>query len=205
MLDTPVAISSSSLSSITQSLPVTPSSDAIHAVLYSSNPLQRGIVHKQGPPNPSCGRESFADMNGVKEEFCDSWTAWAQSSQSKGFTTQQIFGLIFNVLVFIAMGVGAYIALSAVLREYHVELTNVSAGLGKITAVVFKNLKQKAGEMKGLCNMMQNPLAALTTKVSSVPNPLAALTKVTSVQNPLAALQNAVVEPTSKDDAKAAA
>jgi len=205
MLDTPVAISSSSLSSITQSLPVTPSSDAIHAVLYSSNPLQRGIVHKQGPPNPSCGRESFADMNGVKEEFCDSWTAWAQSSQSKGFTTQQIFGLIFNVLVFIAMGVGAYIALSAVLREYHVELTNVSAGLGKITAVVFKNLKQKAGEMKGISNMMQNPLAALTTKVSSVPNPLAALTKVTSVPNPLAALQNAVVEPTSKDDAKAAA
>jgi hypothetical protein len=153
MLDTPVAISSSSLSSITQSLPVTPSSDAVHAVLYSSNPLQRGIVHKQGPPNPSCGRESFADMNGVKEEFCDDWTAWAQTSEPKGYTTQQIFGLIFNVLVFIAMGVGAYIALSAVLREYHQELTHVSAGLGKITAVVFKSLKQKAGDMKGMGNL----------------------------------------------------
>lgn len=202
MLDTPVAISSSSLSSITQSLPVTPTSDAIHAVLYNSNPLQRGIVHKQGPPNPSCARESFADMNGVKEEFCDSWTAWAQTSNPKGFTTQQIFGLIFNVLVFIAMGVGAYLALAAVLRLYDVELSNVSTGLGKITAVVFKSLKQKAGEMKGLSNMMQNPLAALTNKASSV-------------QNPLAALQNAIVQPvaaaaalqdtvsTSKDDAKA--
>jgi hypothetical protein len=150
MLDTPVAISSSSLSSITQSLPVTPTSDAIHAVLYNSNPLQRGIVHKQGPPNPSCPRESFADMNGVKEEFCDDWTAWAQTSEPKGFSTQQIFGLIFNVLVFIAMGVGAYLALAAVLRLYDVELSNVSTGLGKITAVVFKSLKQKAGEMKGL-------------------------------------------------------
>jgi hypothetical protein len=150
MLDTPVGISSSSLSSITQSLPVTPTSDAIHAVLYSSNPLQRGIVHKQGPPNPSCGRESFADMNGVKEEFCDDWTAWAQTSEPKGFTTQQIFGFIFNVLVFIAMGVGAYLALAAVLRLYDVELSNVSTGLGKITAVVFKSLKQKAGDMKGM-------------------------------------------------------
>jgi hypothetical protein len=150
MLDTPVAISSSSLSSITQSLPVTPTSDAIHAVLYNSNPLQRGIVHKQGPPNPACARETFADMNGVKEEFCDDWTAWAQTSEPKGFSTQQIFGFIFNLLVFIAMGVGAYIALAAVLRKYDVEMSNVSTGLGKITAVVFKSLKQKAGDMKGL-------------------------------------------------------
>ena len=148
MLDTPVAISSSSLSSITQTLPVTPTSDAVHAVLYSSNPLQRGIVHKLGPANCPT-RETFADMNDiVKEEFCDDWTAWAQDSKTKGYTTQQIFALIFNVLVFIAMGVGAYLALAAILRLYDIELKNVSAGLGKITAVVFKSLRQKAGEMK---------------------------------------------------------
>ena len=199
MLDTPVAISSSSLSSITQSLPVTPSSDAIHAVLYSSNPLQRGIVHKQGPPNPSCMRESFADMNGVKEEFCDDWTAWAQNSEPKGYTTQQIFALVFNVLVFIAMGVGAYIALSAVLRDYHGGLSNVSTGLGKITAVVFKSLRQKAGEIKGMTSMMQNPLAGL--KIPSIENPLAALQ--TAVVQPVAAVQKAVdVVDTSKEDAK---
>lgn len=150
MLDTPVAISSSSLSSITQTLPVTPSTDAVHAVLYSSNPLERGIVHKQGPPNPACPRENFADMNGVKEDFCDDWTAWAQDTKTTGYTTQQIFTLIFNVLVFIAMGVGTYLAFSAILRCYDKELKNVSAGLGKITAVVFKSLKQKAGEMKGM-------------------------------------------------------
>jgi len=150
MLDTPVAISSSSLSSITQTLPVTPASDAVHAVLYSSNPLERGIVHKQGPPNPACPRENFADMNGVKEDFCDDWTAWAQDTKTTGYTTQQIFTLIFNVLVFIAMGVGTYLAFSAILRLYDIELKNVSAGLGKITAVVFKSLKQKVGEMKGM-------------------------------------------------------
>jgi len=214
MLDTPVAISSSSLSSITQSLPVTPTSDAIHAVLYSSNPLQRGIVHKQGPPNPECTRESFADMNGVKEEFCDAWTAWAQTSEPKGFTTQQIFEWIFKILIFVAMGVGAYLALAAVLRLYDVELSNVSTGLGKITAVVFKSLKQKAGDMKGLTTMMQNPLAALNNRVSSVQNPLAALQNavvqpVAAVQKavaaPVVALQDAVAAPvtSTKDEAKA--
>jgi hypothetical protein len=150
MLDTPVAISSSSLSSITQTLPVTPTSDAIHAVLYNNDPLRRGIVHKQGPPNPSCERESFADMNGVKEEFCDDWTAWAQDNKTNGYTTQQIFALIFGVLVFIAMAAGTYLAFAAIARLYDKELKNVSAGLGKITAVVFKSLKQKAGEMKGM-------------------------------------------------------
>jgi hypothetical protein len=159
MLDTPVAISSSSLSSITQTLPVTPASDAVHAVLYSSNPLERGIVHKQGPPNPACPRENFADMNGVKEDFCDDWTAWAQDTKTTGYTTQQIFTLIFNVLVFIAMGVGTYLAFSAILRLYDIELKNVSAGLGKITAVVFKSLKQKASEMKGMTSGLGGLLA----------------------------------------------
>lgn len=199
MLDTPVAVSSSSLTSVTQTLPVTPTSDAIHAVLYSSNPLQRGIVHKQGPPNPACARESFADMNGVKEEFCDAWTAWAQSSESKGYTTQQIFGLIFNVLVFIAMAVGVYLALAAVLRLYDKELRNVSEGLGKITAVVFKSLKQKAGDMKGLGGL--GPLAALAS--GKVPNADAiAAIQVAKEKTEAAAAE---VKRKAEEDAKAAA
>ncbi len=170
MLDTPVAISSTALATLTQALPVTPSTDAIHAVLYSSNPLQRGIVHKQGPPNPAaCARESFTDLQGVTEEFtnpfaniqseiakgfgdttpesCDPWTTWAQTS-TRGFTTQQLFGLIFQIMVFVAMAVGAYLALSAVLRMYDVEAADLSKGIGKVTAVVFKNIQQKAASLK---------------------------------------------------------
>ena len=199
MLDTPVAVSSSSLTSVTQTLPVTPSSDAIHAVLYSSNPLQRGIVHKQGPPNPACARESFADMNGVKEEFCDAWTAWAQSSESKGYTTQQIFGLIFNVLVFIAMAVGVYLALAAVLRLYDKELRNVSEGLGKITAVVFKSLKQKAGDMKGMGGL--GPLASLVS--GKLPN-ADAITAIQAAKEKTEAAA-AEVKRKAEEEAKAAA
>ena len=197
MLDTPVAISSSSLSSITQTLPVTPTSDAVHAVLYSSNPLQRGIVHKLGPANCPT-RETFADMNDiVKEEFCDDWTAWAQDSKTKGYTTQQIFALIFNVLVFIAMGVGAYLALAAILRLYDIELKNVSAGLGKITAVVFKSLRQKAGEMKsGLGGL--GALAALS-KGKITPEQLAKIEQA----NPDTGVDEAE-QKRKEDEAKAA-
>jgi hypothetical protein len=200
MLDTPVAISSSSLSSITQTLPVTPASDAVHAVLYSSNPLERGIVHKQGPPNPACPRENFADMNGVKEDFCDDWTAWAQDTKTTGYTTQQIFTLIFNVLVFIAMGVGTYLAFSAILRLYDIELKNVSAGLGKITAVVFKSLKQKAGEMKGMTSGLGGLLALSRGKPISQDeiaklqaNP-AALAKIQQANPDTSAADNAAAE-----------
>ncbi len=158
MLDSPVACNPSDLVALTQRIPITPPNDAIHAVLYSSNPLQRGIVHKQGPPNPAAcpTRESFTDVQGVTEESCDPWTTWAQTA-TRGYSTQQIFTLIFNVFVFIAMAVGAFLALAAVLRMYDVEYKTFSEGVGKITAVFFKNLKQKAaaaqaavGKLRGL-------------------------------------------------------
>jgi TolA protein len=168
-------------------------------VLYSSNPLQRGIVHKLGPANCPT-RETFV----VKEEFCDDWTAWAQDSKSKGYTTQQIFALIFNVLVFIAMGVGAYLALAAILRLYDIELKNVSAGLGKITAVVFKSLRQKAGEMKsGLGGL--GALAALS-KGKITPEQLAKIEQANPAA--LAPEQIAKIQQANPDtsiaDAKAA-
>ena len=210
MLDTPVAISSSSLSSITQTLPVTPASDAVHAVLYSSNPLERGIVHKQGPPNPACPRENFADMNGVKEDFCDDWTAWAQDTKTTGYTTQQIFTLIFNVLVFVAMAVGAYLAFAAILRLYDIELKNVSAGLGKITAVVFKSLKQKAGEMKGMTSGLGGFGGLIALSKGKVPpqmlqqaNSGALPTGITPEQ--IAKIQQANPDTSAAAEAKAAA
>ena len=210
MLDTPVAISSSSLSSITQTLPVTPSTDAVHAVLYNSDPLRRGIVHKQGPPNPACPRENFADMNGVKEDFCDDWTAWAQDTKTTGYTTQQIFTLIFNVLVFVAMAVGAYLAFAAILRLYDIELKNVSAGLGKITAVVFKSLKQKVGEMKGMTSGLGGFGGLIALSKGKVPpqmlqqaNSGALPTGITPEQ--IAKIQQANPDTSAAAEAKAAA
>lgn len=169
MLDTPVAISSTAMANIVQALPVTAAQDAIHAVLYNSNPLQRGIAHKQGPPGANCGaKEGFTDLQGVyelgtkassdaynfsktmtyDEEACDPWTLWAQASAGKGFTAQQISAMIFNSLVFVAMAIGAYLAFNAVLRLYDVKYSELSIGIGKVTAVFAKNLQQKAAALQ---------------------------------------------------------
>jgi hypothetical protein len=156
LLDTPVAISTTALATLTQTLPPTPASDAIHAVLYSSNPLQRGIVHKQGRGGGSC-KETFTDLRGVTEETCDPWTAWAQRG-TKRFTRQQILDVLFGFLVSIAMAVGAYLALIAVLRFYDVEAADFSRGIGKVTAVFFKNLQQKT-------NAFSSPRQSLATTI----------------------------------------
>lgn len=153
-MDTPVAISTTSLATLTQTLPPTPAADAIHAVLYSSNPFQRGIVHKLG--EGGC-KESFTDLQGVTEESCDPWTTWAQGG-TKRFTTQQVFNTLFGVFVFLAMAVGAYLALSAVLRMYDVEAADFSRAIGKVTAVFFKNIQQKT-------NILSNPRQALVSAI----------------------------------------
>jgi hypothetical protein len=202
LLDTPVAISTTSLATLTQALPPTSAPDAIHAVLYSSNPLQRGIVHKQAEGGVNC-KETFTDVQGVTEESadpwssitkgfesvteesCDPWTTWAQTS-TRGFTTQQIFTLIFNVLIAVAMAVGAYIALIAVLRLYDVEAADLSRGIGKVTAVFFKNLQQKTQALRSLTN----PLGAVASLTNMGP---AALSKGLGT----AALKDALPNPTA--------
>lgn len=157
MLDSTIACSPTDLAVLTQRIPVTPPRDGIHAVLYSNQIGNRGIVHKAGPPNPAaCAvRESFTDVQGVTEETCDPWATWARSA-SRRYSTQQILNLVFGVLVAIAMGVGAFLALSAVLRMYDVEYKSFSEGLGKVTAVFFKNLKQKVTAFKGAIGTLRN-------------------------------------------------
>lgn len=154
VLDTPVAINSSDLATITQRLPVTPSMDAIHAVLYdNNNPLNRGIVHKQGRPvsaqecsKKALYREMFdnADLNGVTNESCDAWETWAQRSG----TTDDLIAVLLGVILTIAAAIGAYLALVAVSKLYDVELRGIAEVLGKITAVFAKNLNDKVAKVQ---------------------------------------------------------
>ncbi len=186
MMDTPVVCSPADLSILTSRLPVTPASDAIHAVLYSSNPFQRGIVHKQGPPNCPTTKETFkvsdikdayalgntelqAYMEGApEEEACDAWTLWARASTGKGFTAQQIVAVIFNATVFIAMCLGAYLALNAVLRLYDVEYSEVSKTIGKLSAVFAKNLQQKVTALnQKLATLPMSPFAIPSGKLAA--------------------------------------
>ena len=171
MLDTPVACNPADLATLTSRIPMTPPEDAIHQVLYSTNPLHRGIVHKQGPPvSPEeCSRRGMyremftdADLNAITEESCDPWQTWAQTA-NRGYTTDMIFTLMFNVTLVIAAAVGAYLAIVAVVKMYDVQVRGVAEGVGKIAAVFAKDLQQKATNMKNavsnVTNIAKNPLA----------------------------------------------
>ena len=195
MLDTPVACNPSDLAILTSRMPVTPATDAIHAVLYSSNPFQRGIVHKQGPLGEACEtKETFADLQGVygltgtsvqEEEACDAWTLWAQATAGKGFTNQQITSVIFNVLVFIAMAIGTYVAFAAVLRFYDVEYSEVAKNIGKLTGVFARNLQQKAAAVKSGLSTLTNPKAALASELTSLADEAKTTAATTPIANPL--------------------
>jgi hypothetical protein len=65
---------------------------------------------------------------------------------------------MFNALVFVAMAVGAYLALAAVLRLYDVEVADFSKGLGKVIAVFFKNLQQKTTALRNTIATARNPV-----------------------------------------------
>ena len=163
MLDKPVACNPVDLATLTQRMPVTAPEDAIHAVLYSNNPLNRGIVYKeaQSPRNAPVTRESFTDLQGVGESSCDPWTVWASNPPDKRFTPAQITGVIVNVLVFLAMAVGAFLALVAVLKMFDVEYAQLAEGIGKVTAVFAKRFKEKV-------NSVRNTVSTLRGKASAV-------------------------------------
>ena len=159
MLDQPVAISTVALSTITQTLPMTPVNDAIHAVLYDTNPFQRGIVHSRGA---SSTKEGFTSKI-QPEEGCDAWSVWAQSTNTTGFATSQFTNAVFGLATAIAMAIGAYLALAAVLRLYDVETANFSEQVGKLMGVFAKSLKEKVGKVQSAVNTLRNPTAALTS------------------------------------------
>jgi hypothetical protein len=175
MLDQPVAISSTSLATVTQSLPITPVNDAVHAILYDTNPFQRGIVHKQGACPTKEGfttadayafGSTFLESEKQSEEGCDAWSVWAQPSSPGYDFTNVIFGLATAV----AMAIGAYLALTAVLRLYDVETATLSEQIGKLMGVYAKSLKEKVGKIQSAVNSvkaLRNPTAALGDKLTS--------------------------------------
>ena len=156
MLDQPVAISSIALSTITQSLPMTPVNDAVHAILYDTNPFQRGIVHKQGECSATT-KETFQGMydTAKEEEACDAWTLWAQASSGKGLKESQLTTAIFSIGIAVAMILGTYLAFAAVLRLYDVEAANLSEQIGKLTAAFFKSLQQKTADIQTAFNLQR--------------------------------------------------
>lgn len=148
MLDQPVAISSTSLSAITQSLPMTPVNDAVHAILYDTNPLQRGIVHKQGPSTCSTVREGFTE--GMVDK-CNPWSVWANQPITPVYGLTEYINIMFGLLGTL---LGVYLALIAVQQRLPEEFGNLAHTIGGLFGTFLSNFtRQKQQDTTATINI----------------------------------------------------
>jgi len=169
MLEKPLPVSSSDLRSLISTLPVTPWEDAIH-------PIGLWTVYKQGPPS-NCGvpmRESMTDFSkGISDiselsdqvDSCDPFLSNALSRKST-YSSDKLLSTLFNVALFVAGFIGAYIALAAVARFYDVEYSEFTKSIGKVVAIGLKKMfgaSAAAGSaLKNLRDLRANPGAVAT-------------------------------------------
>ena len=165
LLDSPLEVNLTDLSMITSSLTPTPPAEANHLV-----PAERDLVFHKGsvPPAPdtisgagACGgvlnvcegfttgtldeqlKEPDEFEKGCPGAKCDPFLQNVKEMKSGTFTTTALFTAFFNVLVFVAMAVGAYIALNMVGNDYDIGLRNFAESIGKILAVWAKGVRNR--------------------------------------------------------------
>lgn len=169
MLEKPLPVGSSDLRSLISALPVTPWEDAIH-------PVGLWTVYKQGPPS-NCGvpmRESMTDFSkGISDmselsdqvDSCDPFLSNALSRKTT-YSSDKLLSTLFNVALFVAGFIGAYIAIAAVARFYDVEYSEFTKSIGKVVAIGLKKMfgaSAAAGAaLKNLRDLRANPTAVAT-------------------------------------------
>jgi hypothetical protein len=170
MLEKPLPVSSSDLRSLISTLPVTPWEEAIH-------PIGLWTVYKQGPPS-NCGvpmRESMTDFSKDISELsdqvdsCDPFLSNALSRKST-YSSDKLLSTLFNVALFIAGFIGAYIALAAVARFYDVEYSEFTKSIGKVVAIGLKKMfGASAAAGSALKNLRANPTGVATQAAAPAP------------------------------------
>jgi len=165
LLDTPLDINTEDMATLTQSLPVTPPREAIHPI-----PAQTNLVyHKSSePPAPDtlsgkgvCGITNLCEgftTGTVDESFlktcpgakCDPFLQNAARSAEDNsiFTPERMFALYFNLMIAIAMFLGAYLALNLVKDDYDYTVRNFSEQLGQAIAIWAKGISDKVGKLR---------------------------------------------------------
>jgi len=160
MLEKPVSISSTDLSYLTRSLPVTAPEDAIHRVPDPSKPGAGPIVYKpsnckkvrEHMENPGPGdilggylfgggaSTMLTDDKGQSlggGESCDPFANNAKklTQNPSWFTPDKVLTALFNVFLIIAIGLGAWLALFLIAnKDYDNKYREFSETAGKVVA-----------------------------------------------------------------------
>jgi hypothetical protein len=167
MLEKPVEISQSDLATLLQ-FPPTPPEEAIHGIIDGS------LVYKCGPA------ETGTAVSGTttKETFkntCDPFRP--NYDKMYGYTPDQMLGVLFNVLTFVAIAVGAWIALTMVgVYRSDTFFTNFADGMGTVIARFFKKSAEKLKNVSSTISALRTGPTTLTQgtlpSIGSVPQSL---------------------------------
>jgi len=164
MLEKPLTMSNSDFSSLLR-FPVTPPEQAIHEMLQGS------LTYKCGPGGGTApaGAESFT--NREHYQTCDPFMP--NYTKNYGYSPETMLRALFNVLIFVAIGLGVWAALILVgdLRADQF-FQSISMTLGKVVVRLFRGAqnvgtaaKQLSGRMMPQSGLAAMGAAGLATKV----------------------------------------
>lgn len=143
LLEKPLQIGATDLATLFRVLPVTNPLEAIHPI------PQKGVTYKQGPPPENCDTtqgffggsiERYTQLN--PSQTCDPFlnNAINPSVGKKQYTPQMFWSAFFYFLTFVAMFVGAYIAMIIILGEGDQTVRFRSEDIGKLMALWVKSV-----------------------------------------------------------------
>lgn len=167
LLDTPIDINSEDMITLTQSLPVTPPSNAIHPIPGQSNL----VYHKNSEPpapdtlsgrsgcgaNPilsSCEGFELRERFEVNEKSPDPFIR-NMAKASKGddmFTPERMFAILFSIIALVAMILGAYVALWLINHGYDLKVREFAEKIGARLGSWAKGISDKVKLVKSIAS-----------------------------------------------------
>jgi hypothetical protein len=158
MLEQPLTISNTDYTSLLQ-FPLTRPEEAIHEMLSGS------LTYKCGPGGGTAptGTESFT--NREHYQSCDPFMPNYQKNH--GYKPETMLRALFNVLIFVALGLGVWAALILVgdLRADQL-FQSLSFTGGKVLVRLFRGAQSAASSASSLTGLLKSPaLAQFATKV----------------------------------------
>lgn len=159
MLDTPMSMTGTDYATLLR-FPVTPPGEAVHRIIDGT------LVYKCGRPAeaataPTETTEGFtiggmALREGYRQKkTCDPF--FANYEKDYGYSPDRMLTVLFNVLTFVAIGIGAWLALIFVgdLRSDKFFQT-LSFGAGRVFIRVIKGAQEKAKSIGNISSMIAN-------------------------------------------------
>lgn len=173
MTDTAMSMSGSDFSTLLR-FPATPPDQAVHRILDGSLVYKCGQKPTEAPPTASGPTELGGGVTTgtmvtreryTQKKTCDPF--FANYERNYGYSPESMLTIVFNVLTFVAIGIGAWIALTLVgdLRSDKF-FQSMSFGAGRVLIRVMKGAQEKVksvGNIQNLIASRNQGVAGLTS------------------------------------------